>query len=89
MKKCLICSQKRHFNNNNHYPSIAPVGQAAAQLPQSMQVSASITNFPSPSEMAPTGHSPAQAPHDIQLSLITYAMTLPPYIFKVFIFYRI
>jgi hypothetical protein len=39
-----------------------------------MQVSASITYFPSASEIASTGHSPAQAPQATQSSEILYAM---------------
>ena len=39
-----------------------------------MQVSASITYLPSPSEMAETGHSSEQAPHATHSSLITYAI---------------
>lgn len=54
--------------------AITPVGHVPAQAPQLMQLSASISNFPSPSEIAPTGHAPAQAPQDTQPSLITYAI---------------
>ena len=46
---------------------MTPVGQVPAQAPQEMQVSASISNLPSPSEIAPTGQAPAQAPQDTQL----------------------
>ena len=52
----------------------APTGQTPAQAPQEMQVSASITNLPSPSLIAETGHSSAHAPHATHSSLITYAM---------------
>ena len=48
----------------------APTGQVSAQFPQSMQVAASITYFPSPSEIASTGHSEAQAPQEMHSSLI-------------------
>ena len=40
----------------------APVGQAPAQAPQSMQVAGSILKM-SPSLMESVGHSPWQAPH--------------------------
>ena len=52
----------------------APTGHTPAQAPHSTQASASITYFPSPSEIAPTGHSPAQAPHITQSSEIIYAI---------------
>lgn len=39
-----------------------------------MQVSASITYLPSPSEMAETGHSLSQEPQEMHLSSIAYAM---------------
>jgi hypothetical protein len=55
---------------------IAPVGHTPAQVPQLMQVSASISYFPSPWEIAFTGHSPAQLPQLTQVSLITYAMII-------------
>lgn len=54
--------------------SIAPVGQAPAQVPQSTQESALISYFPSPAEIAPTGHSPSQVPQLTQESVITYAI---------------
>lgn len=60
----------------NYSSEIAPVGQEPAQEPQEMQLSASISNLPSPSEIAPTGQEPAQAPQDTQLSPITNAITL-------------
>lgn len=54
-------------------------GHAPAQLPQEIQVSASITRTPSSfALMAPTGHSPSQAPQEMQQpSEITYAMFTP------------
>ncbi len=52
----------------------APTGQVEAQVPHSMQASASITYLPSPSEIAPTGHAPAQAPQEMHSSLILYAI---------------
>ena len=52
----------------------APTGHTPAQAPHSTQASASITYFPSPSEIAPTGHSPAQAPQLMQSSEIIYAI---------------
>jgi hypothetical protein len=55
----------------------ASTGQAPAQEPQSMQASASITYFPSPSEIASTGHSLAHAPQAMQSSLIMYAISIP------------
>ena len=48
----------------------AETGQVPAQAPQEMQVSASMTYLPSPSEIAETGHSSAHAPHAMQSSLI-------------------
>ena len=59
---------------NDYSWEIAPVGQAAAQLPQSKHSSALISNLPSPSLIAPTGHSPAQLPQEMQSSEITYAI---------------
>ena len=52
----------------------APTGQTPAHAPHSMQVSASISNLPSPSEIALTGHSAAQAPQEMQSSEILYAI---------------
>jgi hypothetical protein len=49
-------------------------GHPAAQAPQLMQVSGSITNFPPSSDIAPTGHVPAHEPQPIQESPITYAI---------------
>lgn len=56
----------------------APTGQTPAQAPHSIQVSASITYLPSPSEIALTGHSASQAPQLMHSSLITYAMEIAP-----------
>jgi hypothetical protein len=56
----------------------APTGHASAQEPQSMQVSASITYTPSPSEIASTGHSAAHAPQPMQSSVILNAMVIVP-----------
>ena len=51
------------FNNVLSYAcSIEPVGQAPAQEPQSIHLSASISNLPSPMLIAPTGHCASQAP---------------------------
>ena len=58
----------------NYSSEIAPVGHTPAQVPQLIQVSASITYWLSPSEIAPTGHSAAQLPQLTQESLITYAI---------------
>jgi hypothetical protein len=52
----------------------APTGQTLAQFPQSMQLSASITNMPSPSLIQLTGHSAAQAPQLMHESTILYAI---------------
>ena len=52
----------------------APTGQVPAQAPQLMQVSASMTYLPSPSEIAFTGHSAAQAPQLMHSSVILNAM---------------
>jgi hypothetical protein len=52
------------------YPLIASAGQTPTQEPQSVHFAASITYFPSPSEIASDGHSGAHAPQDRQSSLI-------------------
>ena len=52
----------------------APTGHTPAHAPHSMQVSASMTYLPSPSEIALTGHSAAQAPQAMHSSEILYAM---------------
>ena len=49
---------------------IASEGQTEAQVPHSVQASASIEYF-SPSEIAPEGHSSIHVPHAIQSSPIT------------------
>lgn len=46
---------------------IASTGQTAAQDPQSIQASSSITYAASPCSIAWTGHSPSQDPHDIHV----------------------
>jgi hypothetical protein len=64
----------------NYSSSGAPTGQASAQAPQPMQVSASITYLPSPSVIASTGQPAAQAPQATHASVILYAMIdTPPY----------
>ena len=60
----------------NYSATIAPVGQEASQVPQSRHASASITYFPSPSEIASAGHSPAHVPHATHSSVITYAIII-------------
>jgi hypothetical protein len=60
----------------NYASTGASTGHESAQAPQSMQVSASITYLPSPSEIAPVGHSAAQAPQAMQSSEILYAIGL-------------
>lgn len=50
---------------------MASTGQTSTQEPQSVQASASISYFPSPSLIASTGHSLAHAPQLIHSSLIT------------------
>jgi len=60
--------------HGGHQPCCgAPTGQVSAHAPHSVQVSASITYFPSPSEIALTGHSASHAPQEMQSSFITYA----------------
>lgn len=54
----------------------APTGQVSAQAPQLMQVSSSITYFPSPSEIASTGQAPAHAPQAMHSSLIVYGIKI-------------
>ena len=56
--------------NNNYSATGADTGQEPAQAPQSMHVSASITYFESPAEIAFTGHSASQAPQLMQSSVI-------------------
>ena len=58
----------------NYSSEIAPVGHTPAQVPQLIQVSASITYCPSPSAIAFTGHSPSHVPQLKHASLITYAI---------------
>ena len=60
--------------NQNYSWLIAPVGQTPAQVPQSIQVSASISNLLSPAEIALTGHSGSQVPQFTHESEITYAI---------------
>lgn len=61
--------------HGGHQPCCgAPTGQVSAHAPHSVQVSASITYFPSPSEIALTGHSASHAPQEMQSSFITYAI---------------
>jgi hypothetical protein len=62
----------------NYSASGAPTGHSAAQEPQSMHLSASITYLPSPSEIASTGQASAQAPHMMQASEILYAIIKKP-----------
>ncbi len=52
----------------------APTGHVASHEPQSIHVSASITYFPSPSDIADTGQASAHAPHIIHSSEIWYAI---------------
>lgn len=49
---------------------MASEGHALAQVPQLMQVAASMTRFESFSEIADTGHSDSQAPQFTQASEI-------------------
>lgn len=51
--------------------SMAPVGHTSAHDPHSMHVSASITYWVSPAEIADTGHTGSHVPHDTQESVIT------------------
>ena len=69
-KGCPFCS------GTNYSAEIAPVGQAASHVPHSRQTSASMTYFPSPSEIASAGHSLAHVPQATHSSEITYAMIL-------------
>jgi hypothetical protein len=56
----------------------APTGQTAAQAPQSMQSSGSITYLSSPCDIAFTGHSIAHTPQEIQFSFILYDKVFTP-----------
>ena len=73
--KKISSSQLSCLLMNYYYSALgAETGHTPAQAPHSTQASASITYFPSPSEIAPTGHSPAQAPQLMQSSEIIYAI---------------
>jgi hypothetical protein len=50
---------------------MALIGQVASQVPQSVQLPASITYFPSPALIASTGQALSQAPHIVQSLEIT------------------
>lgn len=54
--------------------TIAPVGQAPSQAPQSMQAPASTTATPSSTFTAPTGQAPSQAPQPMQPSVTLCAI---------------
>ena len=54
----------------------ASTGQTLAHVPQSMHSSASITYFPSFSEIQLTGHSLSQEPQAMQSSEILYAIPI-------------
>jgi hypothetical protein len=56
--------------------TIASVGQAEAQVPQSMHTEGSIQRASFFSLMALTGHSPSQAPQLTQASVTLYAMAV-------------
>ena len=62
--------------HNAYSAAGAPTGHTSAQAPQSMHFSASITNLPSPSEIASTGQPSAQAPQEMHSSEILYAIIL-------------
>ena len=55
---------------------MASTGQESMQAPQSVQVSASITNWSSPWLMASTGQVDSQAPQEMHSPEITWAMVL-------------
>ena len=54
--------------------TIAPVGQAPSQAPQSMQAPASTTATPSSTFTAPTGQAPSQAPQPMHASVTLCAI---------------
>ena len=62
--------------HNAYSAAGAPTGHTSAQAPQSMHFSASITNLPSPSEIASTGQPSAQAAQEMHSSEILYAIIL-------------
>ncbi len=74
--------QMEGFFNTNYLSSrpqpseIESVGQTLAHAPQEMQVSASISYWSAPSDMALTGHSDSQAPHLMHESEILYATVI-------------
>jgi len=57
---------------------MAPLGHIASQAPQSVHVSASITYFGSPSEIASNAHSLTHDPHMVHSSVILYAISRLP-----------
>jgi hypothetical protein len=59
----------------------------SAQAPQSVQASASITNWPSPSLIAPTGHSASHAPQEMHSSEILKAIR-KDLLIKLLLFYH-
>jgi hypothetical protein len=52
--------------NESYAALIALTGQVLSQVPQSVQVSGSITYLLSPALIASTGHTLSQAPHIVQ-----------------------
>jgi hypothetical protein len=69
-----VRSEIKEIQRGDYSSSMAPMGQAPAQEPQEMQVSASMLYWVSPWEMAPMGHCSAQVPQEMQASEILYAM---------------
>src|SRR5699024_5798022 len=65
---CRLAAQARR--KGAQPSSMASLGQASAQVPQSTHWSASMTYLSSPSVMMPMGQASAQAPHLMQASVI-------------------
>jgi hypothetical protein len=89
-EKGLPLGQPSLLRNVSDYAcSGAETGQVSAQAPHSMQVSASISYLPSPSEIAETGHASAQAPQAMQASVILYAILGHLHVFDTYILTQI
>ena len=71
---CIFLYRYHFYFLLNYSAEIAPVGHSASQVPHSRQASASITYFPSPSEIASAGQTAAQEPQATHSSEITYAI---------------
>ena len=78
-KKALQKLQGFFVPVNDYSWEIAPVGQAAAQLPQSKHSSALISNLPSPSLIAPTDIRQRSFHKKCNHQKLHMPLVLPPY----------